>query len=44
MSVDIFRHADQALMVMLNFMSREFQNLSTELGFDDLNVMETGVG
>ena len=41
MSVDIFRHADRALMVMLNFMSREFQNLSTELGFDDLNVMET---
>lgn len=41
MSVDIFRHADRALMVMLNFMSREFQNLSTEIGFDDLNVMET---
>ena len=41
MSVDIFRHADRALMVMLNFMSREFQNLSTEIGFDEMNVMET---
>ena len=41
MSADIFRHADRALMVMLNAMSREFQNLSTEIGFDELNVMET---
>ena len=41
MSADIFRHADRSLMVMLNFMSREFQNLSTEIGFDELNVMET---
>lgn len=41
MSVDIFRHADRALMVMLNAMSREFQNLSTEIGFDEMNVMET---
>ena len=41
MSDDIFRHADRALMVMLNSMSREFQNLSTEIGFDEMNVMET---
>lgn len=41
MSEDIFRHADRALMVMLNSMSREFQNLSTEIGFDEMNVMET---
>lgn len=41
MSEDIFRHADRALMVMLNAMSREFQNLSTEIGFDEMNVMET---
>ena len=41
MSVDIFRHADRALMIMLNAMSREFQNLSTEIGFDEMNVMET---
>jgi SPP1 gp7 family putative phage head morphogenesis protein len=40
-SEDIFRHADRALMVMLNAMSREFQNLSTEIGFDEMNVMET---
>lgn len=41
MSEDIFRHADRSLMVMLNGMSREFQTLGTELGFDELNVMET---
>ena len=41
MSDDIFRHADRALMVTLNAMSREFQNLSTEIGFNELNVMET---
>lgn len=41
MSVDIFRHADRALMIMLNAMSREFQNLSTEIGFDEMNVMGT---
>lgn len=41
MSVDIFRHADRSLMVMLNSMNREFQTLGTELGFDALNVMET---
>ena len=28
MSVDIFRHADRSLMVLLNAMSREFQNYS----------------
>lgn len=41
MSEDIFRHADRALMVMLNAMSREFQNLSTEIGFDEMNAMQT---
>jgi len=41
MSADIFRHADAALMVMLNDMSREFQNLGMEIGFDKLNVLET---
>lgn len=41
MSDDIFRHADRALMVMMNAMSREFQNLSTEIGFDEMNVMQT---
>lgn len=41
MSIDIFRHADRALMRMLDGMNREFQNLSTEIGFDELNVMET---
>ena len=41
MSVDIFRHADAALMVMLNYMAREFQNMSTEIGFEELNVLET---
>lgn len=41
MSEDIFRHADRALMIMLNAMSREFQNLSTEIGFDEMNVMVT---
>lgn len=41
MSDDIFIHADRALMVIYNNMAREFQNLSTTLGFDELNVMET---
>ena len=41
MSIDIFRHADRSLMVMLNGMNREFQTLGTEIGFDELNVMET---
>lgn len=41
MSVDIFRHADKSLMVMLNDMSREFQRLGTQIGFDELNVLET---
>ena len=41
MSVDIFRHADAALMVMLNEMSREFQNFGTTIGFEELNVLET---
>jgi len=41
MSIDIFRHADRSLMVMLNGMNREFQTLGTEIGFDELNVMDT---
>jgi len=41
MSTDIFRHADRSLMVMLNGMNREFQSLGTDIGFDQLNVMET---
>ena len=41
MNTDIFRHADRALMVILNGMNREFQTLGTEIGFDELNVMET---
>ena len=41
MSINIFRHADRALMVMLNGMNREFQTLGSEIGFDELNVMET---
>ncbi len=41
MSEDIFIHADRALVMIFNQMSREFQNLSTQLGFDELNVLET---
>ena len=41
MSTDIFRHADRSLMVMLNGMNREFQSLGTDIGFEQLNVMET---
>lgn len=41
MSADIFRHADKSLMVMLNDMSKEFQRIGTQLGFDELNVLET---
>ena len=41
MSEDIFRHADKSLMVILRDMSREFQNLGTTLGFDELNVLGT---
>lgn len=41
MSESIFIHADRALMVIFNQMSREFQNMSTQLGFDELNVMNT---
>lgn len=39
MSDDIFRHADRALMVIINDMAREFQVLGTQLGFDELNVL-----
>ena len=41
MSEDIFRHADRSLMRIFNQMSREFQKLSSEIGFDELNVLET---
>lgn len=41
MSENIFRHADKALMVMFNEMSREFQKLSTDIGFEELNILET---
>lgn len=41
MSVDIFRHADRALMVILGRMAREFQTLGTEIGFGEMNFMET---
>lgn len=41
MSEDIFRHADRSLLTILTDVSKEFQNLSTTLGFDKLNVMET---
>lgn len=41
MSADIFRHADRSLMVILGRMSREFQNIGTEIGFEELNVLET---
>lgn len=38
---NIFIHADRSLMVIFNELSREFQNLSTQLGFDEMNVMDT---
>ena len=38
---DIFRHADESLMVLLLLMSKEFQRLSGQLGFDELNVAAT---
>ena len=41
MSADIFRHADRSMMVLLHEMSREFQKLATEIGFEDLNVQAT---
>ena len=37
---DIFAHADKSLMVILNDMSREFQKIGTQVGFDELDVME----
>ena len=36
---NIFIHADRSLMAIYNDVSREFQTLSTQLGFDELNVM-----
>lgn len=38
MSEDIFRHADRSLMVIFNQVAREFQNMGTTLGFDELNA------
>lgn len=37
----IFAQADKSLMVIFNDMSREFQRIGTQLGFDELNVLET---
>ena len=34
-----FRHADDSLRVIYREMAREFQNLSTQMGFDELNTM-----
>ena len=41
MAADIFRHADKALDALKRDISREFQALSWQLGFDELNVLET---
>lgn len=38
---DIFRHADKSLMLIYREVGREFQSLGTQLGFDELNVLET---
>ena len=35
-----YNHADKALKSLSNSMSREFQNFSTSLGFDELNYPE----
>ena len=35
-----YRHADKALGTLTDMMGREFQNLSTVLRFDELNVIE----
>lgn len=35
-----YNHADKALKTLSNSMSREFQNFSTSLGFDELNYPE----
>lgn len=40
-NADIFIHADRSLMVLLGEMSKEFQRIGTQLGFDELNVLET---
>ena len=41
MKEDIFRHADESLMLILTTMAKEFQRLSGQLGFDELNVANT---
>lgn len=38
---DIFRYADKSLMVIYRDMGREFQGMGTQLGFDELNVLQT---
>ena len=37
---DIFRYADRQLVHISRYMSREFQNLSVRLNFDELNVLD----
>ena len=41
MTDDIFRHADASLEILFRGIGREFQFLSTEIGFDELNILET---
>jgi len=41
MAKDIFRHADRALSIIRRDLSGSFQALSGQLGFDELNVLET---
>ena len=36
---DIFGHADRSLMILFNYMSREFQNFAI-LPFDRLNILD----
>ena len=38
---EIFRQTDQSLMIIYNDMAREFQNMASTLGFDELNILET---
>ena len=41
MTEDIFLHADKALVQIYALMAKEFQSLSHQLGFDELNTLET---
>ena len=36
---NIFIHADRSLVIIFNDVATEFQTLSTQLGFDELNIM-----